>query len=299
MIINAKTIFGQSDHFGQADLFGRSTDSSISKNAQNGILIENLFQGRSVKAHGTRREADEDSNIEIQGTILAIANGIESRKGHHSAAELIIQTLKDYVSASANRFIDLLHRSDKELREELVVLVERCHRRLKRENWNPEHTSTMSAVLTVACIFGSFMYVAHVGDNRCYLFRNQQLRQVTKDHTVGQQLVDSEAMSEQAIEKSPWKNVIWNCLGGQSGHVSPVINQVRLETGDIVLMCSNELTKYLPSEVISSILRERKSSQELVESLVRAASDRGCREAASLIVANFEGASRPRTDKVS
>jgi len=108
----------------------------------------------------------------------------------------------------------------------------------------------MGTTLTAALVIGGDMYVAHVGDSRCYIINTRETIQVTKDHSVVQQLVDAGTITAEQARSHPRRNEITRVLG-HSRDIVPDLHHLKLYAGDNILMCSDGLHGVLPSDRIS------------------------------------------------
>ncbi len=142
----------------------------------------------------------------------------------------------------------------------------RAHRRV-RDVAGPE--GPMGTTLTVALVLGTTLYVAHVGDSRCYLQRGTRLRQLTRDHTLGQLARESGAEEAEAAELD---NALCNALGVHAEE-EPTVEVMRLELlpGDRILVCSDGLSNYVTRERAATILAGSGASEQLATRLLSAA----------------------------
>nr|WP_245190247.1 PP2C family serine/threonine-protein phosphatase [Leucobacter exalbidus] len=124
--------------------------------------------------------------------------------------------------------------------------------------------TTFSGFLTI----GDKLALAHIGDSRLYLLRDNNLSQVTKDHTFVQRLVDSGKITEEEAKTHPRRSVLMRVLGDVDS--SPQIDTEVLDTrpGDVWLLCSDGLCGYVEDVDIEKILRRRTSLQNAVDGLI-------------------------------
>jgi serine/threonine protein phosphatase PrpC len=162
------------------------------------------------------------------------------------------------------------------------------------------HEMSMGTTMTIAYVLWPRMYVAHVGDSRCYLCRSGSLEQVTTDHTVAQRL------AEQGVEvgdASEMHHVLWNALGGSNKHESDVC-RIDLVGGDRVMLCTDGLTKHVPNAAIAKVLSEGGSAEQCCRVLVELALQGGGSDNVTVVVARVPGqapkgaAGRPSKDGV-
>jgi PPM family protein phosphatase len=139
----------------------------------------------------------------------------------------------------------------------------------------------MGTTLVAALIHSSearcSAWTANVGDSRCYLLRDKVLRQLTTDHSVVEEQIQAGILSRQQAEFSPVRNVITRAIGTQS-EVAADILEHPLQSGDILLLASDGLTRELTEEEIASILIPSCSLDAASEALIEAANARGGRD---------------------
>lgn len=119
------------------------------------------------------------------------------------------------------------------------------------------------------------MVIGHVGDSRCYRMRDEQLSQLTDDHSLVRHMMNVFHLSEAEAKQRAGKNVIVRAIGLEDD-VDPDLNVDRAEIGDIYLMCSDGLTDLVDDWIIQQILGgHRDDPQEAADALVRAANQAG------------------------
>jgi serine/threonine protein phosphatase PrpC len=134
----------------------------------------------------------------------------------------------------------------------------------------------MATTLTVALVLWPRLYIAHVGDSRAYVCRNGQLRRVTRDHTLGEQV---------GAANGAFKHVLVNAVGGADSKLLVEIHRVMLEPGDAVMLCTDGLTNELTDEQIAGYLSQAPGSREAAEILVHAAKTAGGHDNVTAVVA--------------
>ena len=102
---------------------------------------------------------------------------------------------------------------------------------------------------------GGFAHIVHAGDSRAYLYHRGALRQITRDHSMVQQLVDSGQITREQASLHPQKNLITRALG-VAANIVPEYNRCEIEEGDILLLCTDGLTNMVPDEEIARVLQD-------------------------------------------
>jgi protein phosphatase len=145
----------------------------------------------------------------------------------------------------------------------------------------------MGTTLTVALLLAPFLYVAHVGDTRCYLQRGGKLRQLTTDHNLAQKLA-----SDSKVPMDPpahLQNILWNALGADDQLPQPELRKLELVTGDQLLLCSDGLTKHVSDAQISAILGSSDTPEGRARKLVDLANAGGGTDNVTVLVAQIQG----------
>ena len=130
----------------------------------------------------------------------------------------------------------------------------------------------MGTTVVTAITRGNTAYISHVGDSRLYLFRGGQLSVITRDHSVVQGLIESGQITEEEARSHPRKNYITRALGVVAEE-SGEYDELELESGDRLLLCTDGLTNEVRPEVMAELLQD--SAEVAIESLMRAALDNG------------------------
>ena len=130
----------------------------------------------------------------------------------------------------------------------------------------------MGTTVVAAITCGNTAYISHVGDSRLYLWRQQELSVVTRDHSVVQELVESGQITEEEARSHPRKNYITRALGVVAEE-SGEYDELELMSGDRLLLWTDGLTNEVSPDGIATLLQ--KPADEALEALVRAALDDG------------------------
>jgi protein phosphatase len=129
-------------------------------------------------------------------------------------------------------------------------------------------------------------YVVQIGDSRCYHLRDRRLLQVTRDQTLGQDLVDHGALEPEEAASSPFSDLLVQAIGGETD-IQPVISKVDLEPRDTLLLCTDGLTAHVSDEELASQLHGASSAREASERLIGSAIDGGGTDNVTVVVTRF------------
>ena len=151
-----------------------------------------------------------------------------------------------------------------------------------------QRTPLMATTLTMVAVAWPHAYLIHVGDSRCYRLRGGRLAQLTTDQTMARALVESGAMSEERAEHSRLKHVLWSVLGGETAAPETAVSEC--EWDDVMLICTDGLTKHVTNEEIAAQLRLRQSSASTCQALVDLALARGGTDNITVVVGRVRAA---------
>ena len=136
-----------------------------------------------------------------------------------------------------------------------------------------ESLSGMGTTVVAVVTSGKNAYVSHVGDSRVYLLRQGELTAVTRDHSVVQELIESGQITQEEARSHPRRNYITRALGVTENE-SGESDEVELQKGDRLLLCTDGLTNMISREDIRQILLQQ-TAETAVEQLLQAALDAG------------------------
>ena len=150
-------------------------------------------------------------------------------------------------------------------------------------NTQPQYAG-MGTTLVVAFFFDNKLTVAHIGDSRCYRFREGKLEQITRDHSLLQEQIDSGLITREAAKRSQNKNLVTRAVGIEP-EVEAEVHTHEVREGDIYLMCSDGLNDMVEDEDIELTLETMGANLPLAaEQLVEMANDAGGRDNVSVVL---------------
>ena len=193
---------------------------------------------------GLLRDGNEDSAF-AGHRLLAVADGM----GGHAAGEV--------ASAAAIAALEQLDAAGVDAgdpREALREAMDEANDTLREMVYADNDLEGMGTTVTAVLTDGDYTWLAHVGDSRAYLFREGALRQVTRDHTFVQQLVDEGRLAPEEVASHPQRNLITRVLDGREG-LELDLDRLDVQPGDRLLLCSDGLTGVVSDDTIADALR--------------------------------------------
>jgi protein phosphatase len=231
-------------------------------------------------------EARDGRNSEREGYILLVADGMGGVAGGERASALVVQGVKRHLIETSKWFFSL-EDPDENVRIRLLrETLERLDGELIEEAKNNPSLTGMGTTMTAAAIIDGAAFIVHVGDSRVYLLRDDAIEQLTRDHTVAQQLLDAGLLKPEEMKSNRLRHVLTNSLGGTRG-VRGEIVKLHLRDGDRLLFCTDGLNDMVGDDSIAQILRENPHASAACRALVDAALGQGGRDNVTVIVANY------------
>ena len=218
---------------------------------------------------GRKREVNQDYVFATDETIgnlpnlLVVADGMGGHRAGDFASRFTVEVLAEEVQ------------NCKETHPETILgnSIQAANERLLEEAEKDNRLEGMGTTLVAATIMDHVLYFANVGDSRLYLI-NKEIRQLSKDHSMVEEMVRLGGLTEEEAKHHPDKNIITRAIGVKQ-KVEPDFFEYRLKGGDIILMCSDGLTNMVDDDEIFQIVKSARDIVEAVESLIQRANENG------------------------
>jgi protein phosphatase len=217
----------------------------------------------------------------VSAGLFAVADGMGGHNAGEVASDIAIRTLH------ARCIAGLLAQSPTPPLAVLATAFDEANRQVI-DAASDIVLEGMGTTLTAALVIGGDLYVAHIGDSRCYIINARETIQVTKDHSVVQQLVDSGAITAKQARTHPRKNEITRVLG-YSRDIVPDLHHLKLYAGDNILLCSDGLHGVLPPNNISETVTGSQNPNQACLDLAAQANLAGGPDNISVIIAKPGG----------
>jgi serine/threonine protein phosphatase PrpC len=227
-----------------------------------------------VSDTGRQRTANEDSFF-AGSPIYAVADGMGGAQAGEVASRLAAETLEgaERGDASPETF----------LREVATDANRRIHELAAQD----EETSGMGTTFTAALVEGDEISFAHVGDSRAYLFRDGDLRLLTSDHSLVEELRRQGKLTDEQAEDHPQRSIITRALGPERD-VEVDTMTYRAKPGDLYLLCSDGLTTMVKDDRIAAALAHSDTLDEAARRLVDEANTAGGRDNITVVAFRVE-----------
>lgn len=204
--------------------------------------------------------------------LLVLADGMGGHRNGEVAAQLAVKTLTDAFQRLAVPFLSSPAKF-------LIDHIQQVHDMIDNVTQRDELIESPRTTIVVAIIQRGFLYCAHVGDSRLYHFREGHLLFRTEDHSVVQSLYKKGMISKEEMATHPYKNKIYNCLGGETPPQIDLSDRFELFEGDTILLCTDGVWGVLSDQQIKEIIQQNiviaDATNKLMDSAEFASDERG------------------------
>ena len=228
---------------------------------------------------GQKRKMNQDYVFASEGPVGNLPNlfTVADGMGGHNAG--------DYASSHAVRILVDEIREDADYNPVKVIrhAIEAANTEIRNRAQEDENLRGMGTTMVVATIVDQYAYIANVGDSRLYVI-SDEIRQVTRDHSLVQEMVRMGEISEAEARNHPDKNIITRALGAEKT-VDVDFFDLKLEKGCTILMCSDGLSNMVEDEKIQEIISDPEADiDQKGSALLREANQNGGKDNIAVVL---------------
>lgn len=224
------------------------------------------FTAAAMTDRGRKRPSNEDAyGYSVEDGVYVVCDGMGgAAAGEVASSTAVDEVLRVFSERNGSAVLP------KDAEEAICIANEAIYSRSQR-NYK---LSGMGTTLVAAVIRNQHVWILNIGDSRCYRLRAGHLEQVTLDHSLVEEQVRMGRMTKAEALRSPLRNMITRALGTQS-HVTPDCFDFDAEPGDLLLLCSDGLTRELSDALIESMLETDEPLEDRCSHLIEAAKKAG------------------------
>ena len=264
----------------RVEVFGRTDVGKTRDHNEDSFLVADLTR-KIASLQPEVREHD----VGQRGTLFVVADGMGGAAAGEIASDLAVDTIYGHM---AKEWADDDERTEQRfafrLKEAVEVANQKIHEFAKA---HPEHRG-MGTTTTAAGVFENALYLTQIGDSRGYLVRRGEIKQITKDQSLMQRLVDAGELTEEEAAVSERRNIILQALGPDP-NVKVDLTRQELRRGDMLLMCSDGLSGQVPKEDMLRVLAAQADLVAACRELIDLANERGGPDNITCVIARFGG----------
>jgi PPM family protein phosphatase len=253
---------------------GRTDVGLVREHNEDNFLLADLSTGS--------RDPATFQNVPSAGLLLGVCDGMGGAAAGEVASQMAVDTILEMMRHNVpapDR--DALARS-------LVRSIEEAGERIFEAARTDRSRRGMGTTATIAALMDKTLFVGQVGDSRAYILRGGELKQVTKDQSLVNQLIEAGQLTEDEAEAFEHSNIILQALG-TTEQVSVDLTFLELRRADRLLMCSDGLSGLVHGDVIREVMMEYKELDACSERLIELAKAGGGHDNVTVILAEFDG----------
>lgn len=265
----------------EIDVYGLTHPGKVRKSNQDHFLLASLR--KRMEVHLTSLpDLDQLPLTEERLAYLAmVADGVGGRSGGEEASRFALGQVTQYVTQSLQCYY-VADAGDEAFTGLLQQAAMRTHAgTLARAQEHPDRQG-MATTLTLFLGVWPWIYLLQVGDSRYYQYREGQLRQITRDQTMAQALLDQGVLTRTDAARSPFSHVLSSAIGGRQ--TAPVVTRLPSDWRNVHLLCTDGLTKHVSDDRIKERLAGMRSAKQACEDLLQDALEDGGTDNITLIV---------------
>jgi protein phosphatase len=265
---------------------GRTDPGKVREHNEDQFLIADLT--RALQARQSSLDEPDVRFSTPQAQLFLVADGVGGHAGGEQASALAVNTVESFILDTLNWCARLQSDNGNEVLAEFQRALVRADARLIQEARQRPELHGMATTMTLAYAVNDELFIAHVGDSRCYLMRNGVLFRLTNDHTLVDEMVRHGMIKPEDVPNHRLRHVVTNVVGGNDRGVKVEMHKLPLESRDCLLLCSDGLTEMVTDQEILKVLAAEEDPVAACEKLVDRANEAGGKDNVTVVVARFD-----------
>jgi protein phosphatase len=267
----------------ELDLFGLTHRGLVREENEDQFLLCTVHpQVRVLGTSLTGIEALAESSERL-ATILLVADGVGGSAAGSRASRVAAEAVTRYVARSLRCYHVASPLSHDEFEDTLRAAALEAHETVRMEAAARPGEQGMATTLSLGVVVWPWLYVVQVGDSRCYLYHDGVLRQITRDQTFAEEMVERGVFTRAAAEASPLAHVLSSAIG--ASEALPEVTRVDVrQRGCVILVCTDGLTKHVSDAEIAQHLAGMTSAEQACGALLQLALDRGGTDNITIVI---------------
>lgn len=238
-----------------------------------------MIKSYAITDIGRKRQLNQDfiylseTPIGNLPNVFIVADGMGGHNAGDYASRYAVETVVEEIGASFEKNpVKIMGRA-----------IDKANAMIRQRAREDVSLNGMGTTMVIATCMGKYLEVANVGDSRLYVVHENRIEQVTQDHSLVEEMVRMGGIDRASARNHPDKNIITRAIGARD-YIEADFFNLELQTGDMILLCSDGLTNMIEDDIIYRILTNGRSLKNRVEELVETANQNGGKDNISVIV---------------
>lgn len=263
---------------GTIEIAARTDVGLVREHNEDSFLIGNLAHGTAFSENGSGI-----LRAEAVPALLMVADGVGGAASGEIASSLATQVVFDKLrERAANGAL----KGAIVIADSLTQAVQDANEAIHEHSKQDRTHHGMGTTATVGLIVSGMVYFAQVGDSRAYIIRNGVAKQMTKDQSLVQRMVDAGKLTPEQAERSEHRNIILQALGPEKAIV-PELTRDRLMNDDLLVLCSDGLSNQMTAQEIASMAAVNRDLEGLCDALIHRALDTGAPDNVTVVAGRY------------
>ena len=264
----------------ELDVYGLTHPGKVRATNQDHFLICSLR--KQMLVHLTSLPAIDQvaAPNERLAFLAMVADGVGGSAGGETASRLAVEVVTRYVSESVQCYY--ASGADENFLTSLQEAAMQSHADLLAMADAQPELAGMATTLTLWIGVWPRAYLLQVGDSRCYILRDGELTQLSRDQTMAQELIDAGVMARAEASRTRWAHTLSSAIGGRQ--TAPLVTRLEQQWGNVGMLCTDGLTTHVSDDRIRQRLRMMTSARQVCEDLLQDALDGGGTDNITILV---------------
>ena len=220
--------------------------------------------------------------------LLLVADGMGGARAGERASATAVAAIEQFMLNSFKWFYGSSNVEAQRVLGQFQSAFKAADERVLEEAAGHPELMGMGTTVTMAFQLGAQLCVLHAGDSRAYIYRDDELQQLTQDHTVTAEMVRNGSLRPEEAGSHRLRHVITNVIGGNEAGVRVECFALEVRAGDRLLLCTDGLTEMVSDEEIAATLSAENDPEAATRTLLDAANERGGRDNITIVIARFD-----------
>jgi protein phosphatase len=260
--------------FGRTDV-GRTREHNEDAFVVADLTVNDASLQPSVRAH----------KIGEKGSLFMVADGMGGAAAGEIASQMAIEIV---LKELRENWLTLKDQSAETFARALKRAAQSANQQIHGYAVSHQEFRGMGTTATIAGMLGDTLYIAQVGDSRGYLVRDGVAKQITKDQSLMQKLIEAGELTEEEAAQSERRNIILQALGPEPA-IKVDLTFQRVRRGDTLVLCSDGLSGQVSKDEIAQVVSQEKDLVQACRRLIDLANEAGGPDNITVIIARFEG----------
>lgn len=264
----------------ELDVYGLTHPGKVRATNQDHFLICSLRKQMLVHLTSLPTIDQVAAPNERLAFLAMVADGVGGSAGGETASRLAVEVVTRYVSESVQCYY--ASGADENFLASLQDAAMQSHADLLAMADAQPELAGMATTLTLWIGVWPRAYLLQVGDSRCYILRDGELTQLSRDQTMAQELIDAGVMARAEASRTRWAHTLSSAIGGRQ--TAPLVTRLEQQWGNVGLLCTDGLTTHVSDDRIGQRLRMMTSARQVCEDLLQDALDGGGTDNITILV---------------